>query len=224
MNHLPLRKITNKIIKNYIQYRLPEITSIYWILGWYCTRPNPGRSGWVPRSHAAHTSGVTIKVTRHMLLHSRLEKNFPSYKWQLDKQHYRLDSMKCCRPGSLQDYQSQWIRRTLLGNGEQERHWACVTGPPALARWRLIEGDSVLQDLSITGKPGKPSTEEHCRTASTRKCKPHNHTWRRVGSKVKREGSLCLSLPSPQLYRTYFYQLKSSTNHYKTPREPWLMG
>lgn len=42
-----------------------------------------------------------------MLLHNRLEKKIPSYKWQLDKQHYRLDSMKMLQTWLPRDYKSQ---------------------------------------------------------------------------------------------------------------------
>lgn len=155
-----LMKITNKIIKNYLQNRLLLIMPVYWILGWYCTRPKTRSSGWAPLFPCSHTSGVTIKVTSHiMLLHNRLEKKFPSCKWQLDKQHYRLDSMKMLQTWLPRDYKSQWIHRTLLENREQERDCACDR-PSSPARWRLIEGDSVLQELSIMGNLESLSAEQ----------------------------------------------------------------
>lgn len=119
---------------------------------------------------------------------------------------------------------------------ENRKETATVTGPRALAHWRLIEGDSMLQNLSIMGKPGKPSSRKN---TAEQIPDPNHPQVRPGGGKVKehhpeeydrRENSLCFSLPLPPTFLNIL--VKISWNqvqidlkyNLKRKRNPHIMG
>lgn len=164
-----------------------------------------------------------------MLLQSRLEKNFPSCNGSMTNTITGWIQWKCCRPGFLQGYKSQWIHRTLLENGEQERGGECDR-PSSLGLLHTDGGRFSAVRSQHRWKTWEALLEEHSRIAFPKKCKPQTQpTFRRgqecgkwgsttPGNAGARKDSLSLSLPSTDSPEHYLLnQVKSRTTQHQTP-------
>lgn len=159
---------------------------------------------WAPLFSRRHTSRVTTKVRRHiMLLQNRLEKKFPSCKWQLDKQHYRLNSLKMLQtwlpPGlwitmSPQNIPEKWREGKRLCECDRPSSFGLLK-----TNYRRFNAAK----SSIMGKPGEPSSRKN--TAEQTPNFKHPRVRPGVGklrehhprSEGRREDSLCFSFPLP---------------------------